>query len=69
VEPRLLAIMLRQLPVRLALRGRVGVGDAIPCSRSPSSSSVLRGMGSADDEELLTDSAAWTCTSSSLSSW
>jgi hypothetical protein len=69
VEPRLLARMLRQLLVRLALRGWVGVGEAMPCSRSsPSSSSVLRGIGSADEDELLTDSAAWTWRSESLSS-
>lgn len=69
MEPRVPDKMLRQLPVRLVVRGRVGIGDAMPCSRSPpSSSSMLRGMGSADEEELLTDSAAWICTSSSLSS-
>ena len=62
VEPRLPANMLRQLPVWLVLRGRVGLGEAMPCSRSSSSSSstMVRGIGSAEDEELLTDSAAWT---------
>jgi len=52
--------MLRQLPVRL-LRGRVGVGDAMACSKSPPPSpSIVRGMGSADVDGLFTVSAAMT---------
>lgn len=62
--------MLRQLPVRLVRRGRVGVGEAMPCSRSFSSSEeMVRGTGRAEDEDVLMVSAAWTWMSSSLSSW
>jgi hypothetical protein len=67
VDPRLLANRPLQLPVWFVLRGRVGVGETIPCSKS--SSSMLLSIGSAEVEELLTVSAAWAWMSSSLSSW
>jgi hypothetical protein len=69
VEPKLVDSMLRQLPVRFVLSGRVGVGETMPCSRS-SLSDWMMGIGKAADGELLTVSAAWTWMgSSSLSSW
>lgn len=69
MEPKLVDNMLRQLAVRSVLRGRVGVGETMPCSRSSLSDKVAA-IGKADDEEVLAVSAAWTwMASSSLSSW
>jgi len=67
VEPKLWDRMLRQLPFRsFVLRGRVGVGETMPCSRSSVSE---MGIGRAEDEDVFTVSAARTWMSSSESSW
>jgi hypothetical protein len=57
VEPILLANKALQLPVWFPLEGRVGEGEIIPRSRS-SSSSRLAAIGRAEDDEVLTVSAA-----------
>ncbi len=58
MEPRLLANKPLQLPGgRFVLEGRVGDGETIPRSTS-SSSSRLAAIGSAEDDEVLTVSAA-----------
>ena len=69
MEPKLVDNMLRQLAVRPVLRGRVGVGETMPCSKSSLSVRVAP-IGKADDDEVLIVSAASTwMVSSSLSSW
>lgn len=67
MEPKLLDSMLRQLPLRLfERRGRVGVGETMPCSRSSVSEME---MGRAEEDDVFTVSAARTWMSSSESSW
>jgi hypothetical protein len=67
VELRLLDSRVLQVLGPSTRRRSVGLGEAVPASRSRSSV-PLRGMGNADDEESLTDSATWAWISSSLSS-
>jgi hypothetical protein len=66
---RLSIIIFRRWPIRELLSACLRVDCGVPDSRSPAiSSSRSRDIGSAADDDLLTVSAAWACTSSSLSS-
>lgn len=75
VEPKLLGSRLRQLAIRRARLGRLGEGEGMPCSRSPSDSGMLPVMGIAGvgEEfavvvpELIVVGTAMA--SESLSSW